>query len=243
MLNQLAQMDMSIYFQSLVFLIFIVILLRLHWKIGSFMHVVSAIVKYAVLICIFIYIFLNWASDVNPSLRNSSLVIMTLINIYLLWHVIVSSVELPYRRALRSCVDGVCTVTDLERSFSSGKRYYKVRYLWASLGSGVAPWRFLRGIAAERTRDDLHRVFVGLDPKGSIFGSSLFNHFLLQQLGADKSMDTAKRAERRRTIESLGSDPWLSEKTGEFLNHLLATPEGLLEKGLKDTLQDAGKIA
>lgn len=242
MLDQLAQMDMSIYFQSVVFLIFIAILLRLHIKIGSWMHVASAIVKYLVLIFVFLYIFLNWASDVNPSLRRSSLLIMTLINLYLFWHVIVTALELPYRRALKSCVDSICTTTDLEQAFSYGKRYYKLLYFWASLGSGIAPWRFLRGIAAERTRDDLHRVFVNLDPKTSVFGASLFGHYLLHQLG-DKSMDAAKRNERRRLVEALGNDPWLAEKTGEFLNNLLVKPEDLLEQGLKDTLKDAGKMA
>ena len=243
MLNQLAQMDMSIYFQSVVFLIFIAILLRLHWKIGSFFVVTSAIAKYIVLICVFIYIFLNWASDVNPSLRSSSLFIMTVINIFLLWHVIVTALELPYRRALKSCVDGICTRTDLEQAFATGKRFYKFRYFWSSLGSGIAPWRFLRGIAAERTRDDLHRIFVNLDPKASLFGADLFGHFLKHQLAADKAMDSAARAQRRSFIETLGSDAWLAERTGEFLNHLLASPEELLDNGLKETLKDSGKMA
>lgn len=243
MLDKLAQVNMSIYFQTVVFLIFLITLLRLHWKIGSIGHIVTSSLRYLVLLLIFIYLFLNWASDVNPSLRNSSILIMTLINLYLFWNVIVSALELPYRRALASCVDGICTPADLERAFATGKRFYKLRYFWASLSSGSAPWRFLRGIAAERTRDDLHRVFVSLDPKSSIFGSGLFVHYIKHQLDADKSQPAEKRAERLRLVNALAQDAWLTEKTGQFLHELLASPEDLQETGLKASLQDAGKMA
>jgi len=243
MLDQLAQVNMSIYFQTVIFLAFIILLLRLHWKMGSFVHIAVSSLKYLMLIFVFIYLFLNWASDVNPSLRNSSILIMTLINLYLLWHIIIAVTELPYRRALQSCVDGICTSTDLERAFASGKRYYKFRYFWSSLGSGIAPWIFLHGIAAARTRDDLHRVFVSLDPKTSIFGASLYSHFLQHQLREDNSLSVDKRAEQQRIIDALAKDSWLAEKTGDFLHHLLAAPEDLLEKGLKDSLKDSGKLA
>ena len=243
MLDQLAKMDMSIYFQTVIFLIFIALLLRLQWKMGSLGHVLANVLRYAVLLFIFIYLFLNWASDVNPTLRKSSILIMTLINLYLLWQVLLAAVELPYRRALRSCVDGICTGTDLEQAFSTGRRFYKLRYFWASLTCGTAPWRFLRGIAAERTRDDLHRVFVNLDPKTSVFGANLFVHFLKHRLDADKSQPAEKRAERLRLIETLDKDAWLSENTSEFLHQLLTAPQDLQESGLKSALKDAGKLA
>lgn len=243
MLDQLAKMDMSIYFQTVVFLVFLALMLRLHWKMGSFAHIFANALRYAVLLFVFIYLFLNWASDVNPSLRSSSILIMTLINVYLLWHVIVAAVELPYRRALAGCVDGICTGTDLERVFAAGKRFYKLRYFWTSLASGNAPWRFLRGIAAERTRDDLHRVFVSLDPKASVFGASLFTHYLKHRLDADKGQPAEKRAERLRLVETLEKDAWLSDNTGEFLHLLLTAPEDLQEVGLKTALKDAGKLA
>lgn len=243
MLDQLAQVDMSIYFQTVIFLAFIAFLMRMHWKMGSVTHILANSLRYLVLLCIFIYLFLNWASDVNPTLRKSSIIIMTLINLYLFWNVIISALELPYRRALASCVDGICTATDLDRAFTTGKRFYKVRYFWASLSSGVAPWRFMRGIAAERTRDDLHRVFVNLDPKASLFGASLYAHFLKHQLEADKSQSADKRAARQRFIDAIKQDDWLTEKTGDFLHQLLAKPEDLQESGLKETLQDAGKLA
>ena len=78
MLDQLAQMNMSIYFQTLIFIVFLVLLFRLHWKMGSVMHIVVNVIKYFVFILIFIYLFLNWASDVNPTLRNSSILVMAL---------------------------------------------------------------------------------------------------------------------------------------------------------------------
>jgi len=243
MLDQLAQVNMSIYFQTIIFLVFLGLLFRLNWKMGSIPHMVLCAVKYFVFVLIFIYLFLNWASDVNPTLRNSSILIMTLINVYMLWHVLVAAVELPYRRALASCVEGVCTTTDLEQAFSAGKRFYRLRYFFASLTSGVAPWLFLRGISAERTRDDLHQVFIGLDPKASVFGASLYTHYLQNQLRSDKSMPADRRSERQRLVEALARDPWLTEKTGAFLNQLLATPEDLLEAGLKESLKDAGKLA
>lgn len=243
MLDQLAQVDMSIYFQTLVFLLFLAALGRLHWKMGMFLHTALSAVKYVLFILVFLYLFLNWASDVNPTLRKSSLLIMTLINLYMLWQTLLTAFELPYRRALRDCVDGPCTAIDLDTAFSTGKRYYKLRYLWASLSSNIAPWRFLRTIAAERTRDDLHRVFVNGNSQASIFGANLYFHFLTKQLAADKSLPADKRAELQRVIETQARDSWLAEKTGAFLHHLLATPEDLLEAGLKESLAPGDKPA
>lgn len=242
MLNQLAQINMSIYFQTIVFTVLTAIVLRLHWKIGSIPHLLICAVKYSVSILIFIYLFLNWASDVNPTLRESSILIMTLINIFMLWNTLAAALELPYRRALANCVDGVCTATDLEQAFTTGKRFYKLRYFWAAMTSGAKPWLFLSSIAAERTRDDLHRVFIDIDPKGSLFGAKLFIHFLRNQLSADKSMPADKRSERLRAVEALGRDPWLTEKASDFLHTLLAAPEDLLETGLKDSLVEEGKM-
>lgn len=242
MLDQLAQINMSIYFQTVVFIALMAIVIRLHWKMGSLTHMALCVVKYFVFVLIFIYLFLNWASDVNPSLRNSSILIMTLINLYMLWQVGIAAVELPYRRALNSCVEGVCTASDMEQAFSTGKRFYKVRYFFAALTSGTAPWHFLRGIAAERTRDDLHRVFIGIDSKASVFGSKLYYHFLRNQLAADKAMPADKRSERLRAVDTLDRDPWLTEKTSVFLNNLLTAPEDLLDAGLKDSLIDEGKM-
>lgn len=233
MLERLAQMDMSIYFQTVVFVILLTALLRLHWKMGSFMHIVLRAVKYCLFILVFIYLFLNWASDVNPTLRSSSILIMTLINLYMLWQTLIASFELPYRRSLHACVDGACTASELSQTFSLGKRYYKFCYLWASFSSSLAPWSFLRGIAAERTRDDLHRVFAKHNPQGSLFGGELYFHFLTHRLGADKSLSDDQRATLRRNLEGLAKDPWLTKNTGDFLNHLLTAPEDVLEAGLK----------
>ncbi|MFP5259252.1 MAG: hypothetical protein ACLGQH_09535, partial [Acidobacteriota bacterium] len=205
-------------------------------------HMLINAVKYFVFILVFLYLFLNWASDVNPSLRESSILIMTLINIFMLWNVLVAAMELPYRRALASCVESICTTTDLELAFSTGKRFYKLRYFWAAMTSGAKPWHFLGSIAAERTRDDLHRVFIDNDPKGSLFGVKLFCHFLRNQLNADKSMPADKRSERLRAVEALARDPWMSDKTNEFLHNLLAAPEDLMERGLKDSLVEEGKM-
>ena len=242
MLDQLAQINMSIYFQTIVFIALMAIVTRLHWKIGSVTHLLLCAVKYGVFVLIFIYLFLNWASDVNPSLRSSSILIMTLINLFMLWNVLVAAMELPYRRALRSCVEGVCTATDLEQTFITGKRFYKLRYFFAALTSGAKPWHFLRSVAAERTRDDLHRLFVDIDPKSSLFGAKLYVHFLRNQLTADKSMPADKRSERLRAVEALGRDPWLMEKSSAFLHNLLASPEDLIESGLKDSLLEDGKL-
>ena len=243
MLDQLARVNMSIYFQTLAFIVLLALLLRLHWKMGSIVHLAFSVAKYLVFLLVFIYLFLNWASDVNPTLRSSSILVMTLINLYMLWHVLLAAFELPYRRALRNCVDGACTPTDLERTFSTGKRFYKLRYLWSSLTCGVTPWLFLRGIAAERTRDDLHRLFVSLDPASSIFGSDLFLHYLRHQLAADKSLPADKRADQQHTLDTLARDGWLNEKTGAFLHLLLASPETLLEMGLKESLRKGDKPA
>ncbi len=242
MVDQLAQINMSIYFQVIIFILFLIFLFRMSWKMGSFIHITVSIIKYFIFILIFLYLFLNWASDVNPHLRESSILIMVLINIYMLWQVILAAFEVPYRRALKSCVEGVCTETDLDQTFTFGKRYYRAKYFWASLTSGVLPWHFLPGIAAERTRDDLHRLFASLDPASSIFGTNLYVHFLRHQLRLEP-FTPDEAAVRQQTIDALTQDKWLSEKTNAFLHQLLTSPEDLLETGLKASLKGEGKLA
>ena len=61
-------------------------------------------------------------------------------------------------------------------------------------------------------------------------------------LAADKSMPGDKRSERQRAVEALARDPWLTEKTSDFLHHLLASPEELLDAGLKESLRSEGKM-
>ena len=46
MLDQLAQINMSIYFQTVVFIALMALVTRLHWKIGSVPHLLLCAVKY-----------------------------------------------------------------------------------------------------------------------------------------------------------------------------------------------------
>ncbi len=241
--NQPTDLDLSIYLHSFIFFVFIVILARLHWKMDSKPRLLLMAGKYLAISFVFIFLFLNWASDVNPSLRNGSLYIITFINLYMLWAVILTAVESPYRRALKECVTDVCTGLDLEHAFKTGARYYKFRYFWAALTSGISPFKFTSAIAAERTRNDLHHLFVSLDPEASIFSARLYTEFLRHKLAQDTSLSSDKRAALEQAIVALETEKWLKEQTSQFLDHLLANPEELLESGLKDSLRLEGRLA
>uniref|UniRef100_I2Q091 Uncharacterized protein n=1 Tax=Desulfovibrio sp. U5L TaxID=596152 RepID=I2Q091_9BACT len=241
--NQPTDLDLSIYLHSFLFLVFILVLARLHWKMDSVPRLILVAIKYIAISFIFLFLFLNWASDVNPSLRNGSLYIITAINFYMLWSVILTAFEYPYRKALKRCVTDVCTGLDLENAFSTGARYYKLRYFWTSLTSGISPWKFTHAVAAERTRNDLHHLFISLDPETSIFGSRLYAQFLRHKLAQEKGLPPEKRVVAEKTIDALENDKWLREQTTQFLDHLLANPEELLEAGLKESLRHEGRLA
>lgn len=241
--NQPTDLDLSIYLHSFLFLVFILVLARLHWKMDSVPRLILMAIKYLLISFVFVFLFLNWASDVNPSLRNGSLYIITFINLYMFWSVLLTAFEYPYRKALKGCVTDVCTGLDLENAFSTGSRYYKLRYFWTSLTSGVPPWKFTGAVAAERTRNDLHHLFVSLDPEASVFGSRLYAHFLRHKLSREKGLPPEKRLAVEQAVNALETEKWLQEQTTQFLNHLLADPEELLEAGLKESLRHEGRLA
>jgi hypothetical protein len=232
MLDFIAQINTSIFIQSFLFLAFVFLVMRLSWKLRSPVLLSFNIVKYSLFILVFIYLFSNWASDVNPTLRNSSVVIISLINIYMLWQVIVTGFEVAYQGRLKACVKDVCNPMDVKDALLWGRRYYSLYYFWRSFTSGGMPWVFLRAIAAERTRDDLHRVFMNADARVSIFNFNLYDRFLRMQLVQDLALDEPGKSARQALLNQMAGDGWLRAKSDEFLHRLIAEPEKLLDEAL-----------
>lgn len=232
MLNFLAQINTSIFIQSFLFLVFVILLMRLSWKLGSMILLSFNIVKYALFVLVYVYLFSNWASDVNPTLRNSSVVIISLINIYMLWQVIVTSFEVAYQNQLKGCVKDVCVPMDVKAAFLAGRRYYYIYYFWRSFASGALPWVFLRDISAERTRDDLHRVFMKASARISIFNFTLLVRFLRAQLARDATLDAEQKVARVQVLDQMDQDSWIRRQSDDFLHQLIATPEKLVDSSM-----------
>jgi len=185
------------------------------------------LVHLVLLSLVFLYLLLSWASGVRPALAQVSVYGMFLINLYLLDMVVLSRLERPYREALEDYCRQSKGTQDLEAVWSTGKRFYYLRYFLQSLFSGVSPFRFLGEVASSRIRDDVQdalkrcgdgRQFVSL---GGILG------FLEERLEQDETLPQEFKDLVTRDLKQFGQHPWVKDQVNEYLRLALESPESL----------------
>ena len=109
---------------------------------------------------IFLYFLLSWASGIRPALAHAAVFGMLIINLILLYAVILSKIEGPYRDALAAYCKDPQSRENLDAIWDTGKRFYYMRHLRSSVLSGESPTRFLHEIAASRIRDSMDTLIA-----------------------------------------------------------------------------------
>jgi hypothetical protein len=105
MVEYLVKLQSTVYAQIGIFLFLAAVYLVSQRKLPTFRIVGFAVMRIVLIVALFIYLFLNWSSEVNPSLHNASVLGMFIVNLYMVWQVILTRMELPYRKALEACAE------------------------------------------------------------------------------------------------------------------------------------------
>ena len=100
-------------------------------------------VRVIILLIIFLYLTLTWGSLIVPSLRAISVFGMFIINIYLLYNLLLSRIERPYRHILTALRQNPEKDETFHGVWSHGKKVYYFYYFMHSLFSGSSPFHFL----------------------------------------------------------------------------------------------------
>jgi hypothetical protein len=85
MFDFLYNLEFSILAQVAFFVILITAYYLLQRKLPTYHFFGLATFHTVGLILVFILIIINWSSEVNPSLRTINVLLMSIINIYLVW--------------------------------------------------------------------------------------------------------------------------------------------------------------
>jgi hypothetical protein len=180
------------------------------------------------LLVIFLYFVWSWATLIPPSLRAAAVIGMFLINLYLLYSLMLSRIEQPYRAALVAMGHDPEQPEVFENIWNSGKRFYYFYYIFEALLSGTNPFRFLKNLANDRVHDDikvtLRRTAVGKN----LITVKLMIGFLKNRMASDETLPEDFKVNTEKTItDNLYKHPWIEEKINEFLNIATETPEDL----------------
>lgn len=216
---------LSIAYVQLVILCFFIWYFLRHRRDPSMPVARVGFIRLLIIFLIFLYFLLSWASGIRPALAEAAVFGMFVINLILLYSLILSRLERPYREALAAYCQDPQNVENLDAIWSTGKRFYYLRHFRSSLISGESPTLFLHEIAAGRIRDDvqaclrqhgLTQQFISL--KGMI--SFLEGRLVQEELLPQEFKDLVQKE-----LEEFQKHPWVEDRVNEYMRLALETPE------------------
>lgn len=184
-------------------------------------------VRMTIAVSVFIYFMFIWASTVQPTLRSISIFGMFVVLLVMVYYLILSRFEAPYRDALFS----ISTNTDqhdvLHRIWRTGKRFYYIRYIISSLFSGTNPFGFIHDITIERVREDIKDQLhhYGLEQK--LISFPMMMAYLNSQLACDENLPADFKGLILESLQSFSKHPWFEEQINQFLVMATERPEDL----------------
>ena len=212
---------------ELILLIILLIYFVLHRRDQRMRVSAVRLVRMALVILVFIYFVFIWASTVQPTLRSISIFGMFLINMVMLYYLMLSWLEGPYRDALLAIVTNPEKQDSLHRIWKSGKRFYYARYAISSMFSGINPFTFLHDISTERVREDIQDQLrqYGLEQK--LISFKMMMAYLKNQLACDENLPEDFKDIMQGSVEDFAKHPWVEDHVNHFLQMAVERPEDL----------------
>ncbi len=226
MLHMLGNILSSAYAQELI----LIILLAYYFTHRKGAGLVSSgvnMLRTTVLIVVFIFLMLNQASAVNPSLRSASVAGMFIVNLYMLYNLILMHFETPYRLALAELGREPQRHELMHQVWRSGKRFFYADYLFSSLYSGTAPWAYLRDMATDRVRTDIRESLKRYGMERRLTNLQTMVAYLRNLVDCDRELPQDFKDVIDSAIEQFSRHPWIEENVNNFLALALETPEDL----------------
>jgi hypothetical protein len=185
------------------------------------------VIRVIILLIIFLYLTLTWGSLIVPSLRAISVFGMFIINIYLLYYLLLSRIERPYRDTLTALSQNPEKDETFHGVWSHGRKFYYFYYFMHSLFSGSNPFHFLHEMATDRVRDDIKDELRRLGVEKKLISLNLMMGFMKKRLADDKNLPADIKEVMGKTIDDLEKYPWIEEQINEFLRIAIENPEDL----------------
>jgi hypothetical protein len=185
------------------------------------------VIRVIILLIIFLYLTLTWGSLIVPSLRAISVFGMFIINIYLLYYLLLSRIERPYRDTLTALSQNPEKDETFQGVWSHGRKFYYFYYFMHSLFSGSNPFRFLHEMATDRVRDDIKDELRRLGVEKKLISLNLMMGFMKNRLADDKNLPADSKEVMGKTIDDLEKYPWIEAQINEFLRIAIENPEDL----------------
>jgi hypothetical protein len=167
------------------------------------------VIRVIILLIIFLYLTLTWGSLIVPSLRAISVFGMFIINIYLLYYLLLSRIERPYRDTLTAQSQNPEKDETFHGVWSHGRKFYYFYYFMHSLFSGSNPFRFLHEMATDRVRDDIKDELRRLGVEKKLISLNLMMGFMKKRLADDKNLPADIKEVMGKTIDDLEKYPWI----------------------------------
>jgi hypothetical protein len=180
-----------------------------------------------ILLIIFLYFTMTWASLIPASLRAITVFGMFIINIYLFYYLLLARMERPYRDTLAVLSQDPEKENIFHGVWSRGRRFYYFHYFMHALFSGSNPFRFMKEMATDRVRDDIKDELRRLGVKKKLISLNLMVGFLKNRLACDEILPPDFKEVMARIIDDLEKHPWLEEQVNEFLRLAVESPEDL----------------
>lgn len=216
----------SAYFEIAILIVLLIAFIT-HRKDPRLVVSGIRIVRTIIVVLIFFYFMFIWASAVQPTLRAISVFGMFVINLFMFYNLMLARLERPYRDALALISREPGKPELMQDIWSTGKRFYYLRYAWASLFSGVNPLRFLGNLATERVRADLKDTLHGYGVEKRLASLQAMADFMRTRLAADANLPGEFKDLMEKTIDSFVKHPWIEEQANDFLQVIAERPEEL----------------
>ncbi len=185
------------------------------------------IFRILILVAIFFYLMFVWNSIVNPSLKPIAIFGMFIVNLHMLFNLVLSRLERPYRDALAAITKEPERHELIHRVWHTGKRFYHLRYAWASLFSGTNPFHFLHNLAIDRVRDDIKDTLRRYGVEQKMITVPMLAGYLKSQIACDPNMPVDFKDLMEKAIDDFAKHPWIQEQGNDFLRLATERPEDL----------------
>jgi len=206
-------------------------------------HQVSglSLVRTLVVVLLFAYLLVNYSSQITPGLRHASVVGLFLINLYMIWNVVLTLLERPYRDALEACSKAPGHAAELAAAWRTGKRFYSWHYFFQALFSGGSPGLFLKSLAGHQVREDLNRSFQKHGVHQEFVSLKSLVIYLRKQLAQEETLPQEFKETMDQVVTEFANHPWIEEQVNKFLVLMLESPEELFYPELATIQTQAGR--
>lgn len=200
-----------------------------------------SLVRTVLQLLVFLYFLWNWSSEIPPSLRNTSVLGMFIVNLFLFKNVVLTRWERPYRDALAAYAEEYEHQTGLDNVWRLGKRFYYARYLITALFSGRSPAHFLHGVTTEGICDDVKDVLARSGKVAPLVTFKEMMAFLEERLAGDRTLPHESRQTIEKDVHEFARHNWVEEQVDKFLDKVLESPDKLHHHKIGKLLEQANK--